>query len=336
MRGEAVIGRPDESDRFGVNPGAATGPHMPQEEVAVMSTESGAVPQELLAMAKAAAAPQLTGAALDRRFGPRSTWLPAAGQMWRAVREDVTALVVLLAVDAESATVVPVTVDPSDTADTVVLEDTVLGVPVTVWVGLTRTVPVSVLDRPVDNLGVDVLTRLAERGAVGPPGAALLVHDVRAELDDDLTLLDATPPATASAPVPADTPGIDLDALGPAALEEAAARLAAPLPVVLDLVDGKRPPTSAEAEVLREVLGAAPEVTPPPAGLVLELSQPRWRGLVRQHRHRGGPTEDAARRALAYDIQAMAARQTGGAEPSWPDRIRRWAEAHQLDPDADA
>lgn len=309
--------------------------HTVQEKGHLMSTERGAVPQKLLVLAKAAAAPQLTGAALDRRFGPRSTWLPATGQLWRAAREDVTAVVVLLAVEAGSVTVVPVTVEPSDTADTVLLDDTVLGVPVTVWVGLVRALPVGVLDRPLDEFAAEIVARLAERAA-DPPGPDVVADDVRAELEDDLTLLAELPPTTAATPVSADAPGIDLETLDPAALDEAAARLAVPLPIVLDLIDGKRPPTTAQADVLRGVLGATPEATPPPADLVVELSQPRWRGLVRQQRRRTGPTEDAARSALAYDIYRMAARQTGGAEPSWPDRIRRWAQAHQLDPDADA
>jgi len=307
-----------------------------------MPAESGAVPQELLAMAEKAAAPQLRETALNRRFGPRSSWVPAAGQLWRAVREDVTALVVLIAIDVESVTVVPASVDSggagADT-DAVVLDGTALGVPVTVWAGLPRALPVSVLDRPVDDLGAAVLNRITDRApAAEPASTALLVDDVRAELADDLDLL--AEPAVDTAPVPADAgdapAAIDLDAVDPADLDEAAARLGVPLPVVLDLIDGKRPPTPAEADVLREVLGAAPEAAPPPLALVVELAQPRWRSLVRQHRRRRGLTEAAARTALAYDIGAMAARQTGERAPSWSDRIRIWAQGEQLNPDADA
>ncbi|RBY81691.1 hypothetical protein DQ238_06610 [Geodermatophilus sp. TF02-6] len=312
----------------------------------MMPAESGAVPQELLALAEKAAAPQLRETALDRRFGPRSSWVPAAGQLWRAVREDVTALVVLIAVDVESVTVVPASVDSGGAAadtDTVVLDGTVLGVPVTVWAGLRRALPASVLDRPVDDLGAAVLSRIADRApAAEPASTAPLVDDVRAELADDLDLL--AEPAVEAVPVPADAgdapagapAAIDLDAVDPADLDEAAARLGVPLPVVLDLIDGKRPPTPAEADVLRQVLGAAPKAAPPPLALVVELAQPRWRSLVRQHRRRRGLTEAAARTALAFDIGAMAARQTGEREPSWSDRIRLWAQGEQLNPDADA
>lgn len=157
-----------------------------------MSADSGWVPSpELLALAKRNAAPQLTETALENRFGPRSTWLPVAGQLWRAVRKDVTALVLLLAVDAESVTVVPVTVDSTDVdADTVVLDGSSLGVPITVWTGLRRSLPVGVLDRPIDDLGAVAVHQVAESAAVaGTPVTELVASYVRAELDDDLTVL---------------------------------------------------------------------------------------------------------------------------------------------------
>ena len=309
------------------------------------SAKSGAVPQELLALAQKAAAPQLRETVLKRRFGPRSSWVPAAGQLWRAVVEDVTALVVLTAVDLESVTVVPVSVGGGgkEADDMLVLDGTVLGVPVTVWAGLRRMLPVSVLDRPVDDLGAAVLSRIADRSpAAADTRAALLADDVRAELVDDLDLMaeravnPVSAAATAGGAATGTPAGIDLDAVDPADLDEAAARLGVPLPVVLDLIDGKRPPTPTEADVLRELLGGAPEAAPPPQALVVELAQPRWRNLVRHHRRSRGLSEAAARTALAYDIGAMAARQTGEHEPSWPDRIRLWAQGEQLDPDADA
>ena len=108
------------------------------------------------------------------------------------------------------------------------------------------------------------------------------------------------------------------------------------MPALLDLLDGKRPPTSDQRAVLLQVFGAAPAVGMVPAGLVRELAQPRWRNLVRQRWGQDVQTEDVARSAIAYDIYALAARQTGDQESSWPDRIRHWAQIHQLDPDADA
>ena len=307
----------------------------------MMSAESGGVPQELVRLAEQSAATQLTETALGNRFGRRSTWLPSAGQLWRAVHEDVTALVLLLAVDVESVTAVPVTVDATDVdPDTVVFERSTFGVPLTVWTGLGRSLPMNVLDRPVDDLGAVAVQQVKEVAAVGAaPVPGLTASDVRAELDDDLAALATARPQVEAAPVPAKprpvATGIDLAVLDPRALNGVAARLGVPLPIALDLIRGKRPATPEQADVLRETLGGSPEAAPPPAGLVVELTQPRWRGLVRQHRHRGDLSEPGARRALAYEINAMAARQTGDREPSWPDRIRRWAEAQRLDVDAE-
>jgi hypothetical protein len=338
-----VTGRPDDRSRFGVNPSAATGPHLAEEkEAAVMSTESGAVPQRLLDLAKQAAAPQLTERALDKEFGPRSSWVPAAGQLWRAVREDVSALVVVLAVDAESVTVAPATVETQELgteSDAVVLSETVLGVPVTVWPGLRRFLPLNVLDRPIDDLGADVVSRIVESPiAADPERTDWWGDDVRAELADDLDLLaelsaDADPAASAEASADAPT-GIDLAAVEPDDLNTVASRLGVGLPVVFELIDGKRPATPEQARVFKEVFGGLPTAEPLPTGLVLELRQPRWRGLVRKRSDRDQISEEAARDALTQDVFTLAARQTGEQEPYWPDRIRRWAEGHGLDPDA--
>jgi len=307
-----------------------------------MSTESGAVPQRLLDLAKQAAAPQLTESALDKEFGPRSSWVPAVGQLWRAVREDVSALVVVLAVDADSVLVVPATVETQGLgteSDAVVLSDTVLGVPVTVWAGLRRSLPVNVLDRPIDHLDADVVSGIAQSVSTAVTGSAALRGDeVRAELADDLDLLaessaDADPAASAEASADAPTE-IDLAAVEPDDLNAVASRLGIGLPVVFELIDGKRPATPEQARVFKEVFGGLPAAEPLPIGLVLELRQPRWRGLARKRSDRDQISEDAARDALAQDVFTLAARQTGEKEPYWPDRIRRWAEGHGLDPDA--
>lgn len=341
MRGEPVTGRPDDRNRFGVNSSAAMGPHLAEEkEAAVMSPESGAIPQRLLDIAKQAAAPQLTDKALDKKFGPRSSWVPATGQLWRAVREDVSALVVVLAVDAESVTVAPATVEAGQIgsrSDAVILSDTALGVPVTVWPGMRRFLPVNVLDRPIDDLGADVVSRVVESPITADPESTAWRKDhVRAELADDIDLLaEASAEATASAEASPDAAtGIDLDAVEADDLDAVASRLGVGLPVVFELIDGKRPATPEQARVLREVFGGVPTAEPLPTGLVLELRQPRWRGLVLGRSDRDQISEEAARSALTQDVFALAARQTGEKEPYWPDRIRRWAEGHGLDPDA--
>lgn len=309
------------------------------------ASETGGVPKRLVALAQQAAAPQLTEAALERRFGPRSTWVPAPGQIWRALRDDVAVLVLLLAVDTDSVTVAPVTVESiTQNSDSVVVEaqGTFLNVAVNAWPGLRRELPLSVLDRPVDDVDAIMVRRVSDHlvRPEAPPGAANrlsvdpAVLEARAGLKDDLAAMAEAFSTETQATEVGASGGIDIDALNPEALDEVAVRLGVQLPVVLDLIDGKRAPQPQEAAIMREVLGAAPTVVPPPSGLIREFSQPRWRGLVRQRSRRDEIAESAARLALAYDVAAMAARQTGEREPSWPDRIRRWAEAHQLDPDA--
>lgn len=309
-----------------------------------MFGEVGAVPKNLLRLAERAAAPQMSAMALNRRFGPRSAWAPASGQIWRAVHEGCTALLLLVAVDADAVIAMPVTVDRIENVDTLVLESAAFGVPVTVWAGLRRSLPMCVLDRPVDDVAADVV-REAERVAAvvdraSLSGVAAGVLEIRTELEDDLAAFEearaeAAPPTSVAGGMEAGS-GIDFDALDSAALDEAATRLNAPLAEVLDLLDGKRPLTSTEAEVFRVVLGATPAAAPPAAGLLAELTHPRWRGLIREHRRRSGLTEADARSAMAYAVYGMAARQTGGQSPSWPQRILLWAQAHQLDPDVEA
>lgn len=311
------------------------------------SAEHSGVPPSLLALARASAAPRLVEASLAHRFGPRSSWQPIPGQLWRAAQGKTNLLVLLVAVDARTAVAAPVTTDVTASGkDVLVIDGTSLALPVLVWAGLRRPIPIAALDRPIDELGADVLARVLQ-APLGdlPPVLGSLAEDpldARAELLDALEdLIDATmaelpspvDPAPAGA---ASSPGIDLDAVDATALEVARERLGVTFPVLLDIIDGKRPPTPAQAAVLLEVLGAAPTPAEPPSGLVLELLQPRWRGVVRAHGRHDIIDERAARSDLAHQVLAMAARQTGLAEPAWPDRIRRWAEAHRIDPDVDA
>jgi len=308
------------------------------------SDETDARLNHLVAPAQQAAAPQLTETALERRFGPRSTWVPAPGQIWRAMRDDIGVLVLLLAIEADSVTAVPVTIESiAEAADTLLIEEqsSSFGVEVTVWLGLRRDLSIGVLDRPVDDMAGPVVRRLADRAvrpeeaprATGAGWSDPAVSEARAVLEDDLAALVEAPEMNAAEAEGHVTDAIDIDALTPEALDEVASRLGTSLPVVLDLIDGKRAPTPEQTAIMHQVLGAAPVAAPPPRGLLTEFSQPRWRGLVRHRRRRDDLTDAAARLALAYEVDAMAARQTGGQEPSWPDRIRRWAQGNQLDPD---
>lgn len=311
----------------------------------MVSDKRDGASQEFVALARQGAAPQLTEAALRLRFGPRSSWAPVPGQVWRVTRGDVGLLVLLLGVGAGSVDAAPISVDSVDSvdaADTLPIEGggTDLGVPISVWPGLRREFSIGVLDRPVAELTAAVVGRVvgwpARSGEPVPEVARRsdpAVSEARAMLEDDLAAVHDVLGEDVEPIDPEMTGGIDFENLPPEALDEAVERLGVPLPVLLDLLDGKRVSTPNQTMIMREVLGGSPAASALPPGLVTELHQPRWRGLARQRGRRDRITEEAARTALAYDVTAMAARQTGDQEPSWPDRIRRWSESQQLGPD---
>lgn len=301
------------------------------------------VPAELLALAARAAAPQLTEIALARRFGPRSGWEPTRGQIWRAVHEDITLLVLCLEIESAAVRAAPVTLGESPEQAGILMLDpsqTKLGVPAAVWVGLVRSVPLNVLDRPVDVIDDEVIVRvlgLLRRGAATaatPTSLADISAGDRAALADDLAaLVGVGAAAQPTHPEPDVAGGVGVN--DPAAFNELVARLGISLPAALELIDGKRIPSTQERAALQDVLGGVPAPVPPPPGLLLEFSRPKWRGLVRQRGQRHNLTDGQARLDLAYEVGAMAARQTGDQEPDWSERIRRWADAHRLDPDVD-
>jgi hypothetical protein len=314
-----------------------------RREAVVVSDRRDGLPQEFVALAQQAAAPQLTESALRLRFGLRSGWVPVPGQIWRVTHEDVGLLVLLLEVGAESVVAVPISVESVHAADTLPIDGggTALGVPVTVWPGLHRGLSVAVLDRPVAEVSAAVVGGVVDWPArsdepVSDVGRRSdpVVAEARAMLEDDLAALADVLGADVDPPGQEITGEIDFENLSPEAFDDVAERLGVSMQIALDMIDGKRIPTRDQAMIMREVLGGSPTAAALPPGLVTELNQPRWRGLARQRGRRDRITEEAARRALAYDVMAMAARQTGDREPSWPDRIRRWSETHQLDPDA--
>jgi hypothetical protein len=303
------------------------------------------IPAELLQAAVAAAAQALTPSALRERFGPPANWQILPGQLWRAAWDDVTLLVLIVSAAAEAVTAAPATVEPAAEDEESLIVDsrrTALDEPITIWGGLVRQLRLEVLDRPIDAIGADVAAWVTDKSSV-PSGCRAGVKlaspfeadiEVRAVAADDMGYLaDAKSWAA----------GIDYaPAAGPAAiappsrgqLVELHGRLGLPLPDVLALVDGRRPPTAPEEiAALREVLGRVPHVRAPAKGLVAELSHPRWRPAARAFARQSDRSEPEARLAMAYEISgaSMAARQTGDQEPAWRDRVQRWVQAHRLE-----
>ena len=297
--------------------------------------------QELVGLAHEAALPQLTEAALRERFGVPDHWPLRPGAVWRARWDDVALLVLLVGTPtATTVTAMPVTFDDTgaDAETLLVTAPVARGVPLTVWRTLRRDLPLAVLDRPVDELAPAVVAWTAGGPAPddarlgGPMLPAVAPRSaVRADLVDDLDVLIAAVPALTSGS-PRLTAAETRKRVSPSDEQFAALmdRLGVGLPAVLDLVDGKRQPDQGEAAALLDIVGVAPEVAPPPAGLVIEMYHPRWKVTVLDLAHRRDLDEVAARMAMANGVFALAARQTGEQTPDWRERLARWADAEEL------
>jgi hypothetical protein len=296
---------------------------------------------ELIRLAHTAAQPQLTEPALRERFGRSDHWPLRPGAVWRARWDDVVLLVLLVGnPTATSVTATPVTFDTEAEPDTLLVTSTSgRGVRLTVWRTLRRNLPLAVLDRPIDELAPAVVAWTADGPAPddaqlgGPtlPSAASR-SPVRADLEDDLDALIAAVPALTPVPSRQSATGIQ-KRVSPSEEQFAAltTRLGVSLPVVLDLVDGKRQPSPEEAAAVLDIVGVAPQVTPLPAELVVEMYHPRWKAAVLDLVRRRDVNEAVARTVMASGAFALAARQTGEQTPDWRERLARWADAEGLE-----
>jgi hypothetical protein len=297
--------------------------------------------RDLLSLARKAAQPQLAEPALHKRFGVPDHWPLRPGAVWRARWDDVALLVMF--VGNPTPTTVTVTAVTFD--DTAADADTLLvtapaarGMQLTVWRTLRRDLPLAALDRPVDELSSAVVAwatggQAPDDAQLGGPTLPSVSSrsPVRADLEDDLdTLIGAVPALTLALPWAAGAG--TRKRVSPSDEQFAAlmARLGVGLPVVLDLVDGKRQPNPEEAAAMLDILGVTPEVTPPPAELVIEMYHPRWKVTVLDLARRHDLGETAARMAMANGVFALAARQTGDQIPDWRERLARWADAEGL------
>lgn len=308
------------------------------------------VPQRFLDLAKQARGPRaLSEEGLRERFGEPAEIEIDVGQVWRARWDEVSVLVLVLAIEDRDILAAPVTIDPSAEDDrSLVLEgsSTAFGVEATVWAGLASTVPIRVLDRPVDKWSED-LVRWTTHTAQGqpsaiPPGtrqgraiqseldpAALL----QAELSDDLDLLSQAPG------LPVDTPGAtprDLASLLGANpnLALLCSSLGLPQPEIIKLLRGKALLTQDQIEVVAVVTGLSCEeiastVRRLPLGLVVQGEHPRWRPTWARRAQRLHISEVQARLTGSYEVFTLAARQTGGGEPDWDKRLRQFLRAEE-------
>jgi len=303
------------------------------------------VPQRFLDLAEQARGPRaLSEEGLREHFGEPAKVEIEAGQVWRVHWGEVSALVLVLVVEDRDVLVAPVMIDPPAEDDrSVVLEGsfTAFGVQATVWAGLTSAIPIRVLDRPVDEWS-EVLVRWVTLTAQGLPSAipsgtrqgreiqseldpAALI---RAELADDLESLRQAPG------LPVATTGVthrDLASLLGNNLDLAGlcSSLGLRQSEVMRILRGQTPLTPDQVEIVARVTGLsskgiASTVRPLPLGLVVTVEHPRWRPIWARRAQRLHIGEDQARLTVGYGVFALAARETGGGEPDWNQRLRQF------------
>jgi hypothetical protein len=263
---------------------------------------------------------------------------PAPGQLWRARRGDTTVLILLVGIDASTAHVVPVTLDPDySDPDAVVLPASAspLASALTVWLRLARELSVRVLDRYVGDLSLP--------GAAADPGAAVIaagtpgrqlfsaadpVVEYRARVVDEAAELAATPTLIGSGELAAILKTSDV------AVADLVELLGVPLPRVLALRRGKAPLTFEQAQTLAPVLGLDADdllaANPsPPSPLLARLARPQRRAQVVQLAATRDIAEDTAYETAAFAVFALAARTEGdtGGDAEWDARLDRYFES---------
>lgn len=276
--------------------------------------------------------------ALDERFGPRAGWMVAPDQVWRAGAGETRVLVVVLAVDDASATVVPLSPDDHFAITgclAVTPPATAFSGPVIVWPQLRRELPLLALDRPVDE--VRGLASALIDDAPLPTGVSRVVvkgddldDEAAAELEDELQGLAEATSMLADASL--EAPASREDLLGK--LSALVERTGMALPSLLPIIDGKAPVPAEQEAAFMDVVGALPAPAPLPSDLVAVVSHPRNRHVIDLAAARASRERRQAARDVAYGVLAMPARQTGQAAVDWQQRFARWAEITQKDTDA--
>jgi hypothetical protein len=160
--------------------------------------------EKFLALAKEAGCPQLSITNLDRLWGAEGSWIPSAGQVWRANAGEIAMLVLILSSRESSFLACPVSVEPTGEDELSAVSTELVGrlslsMPLTIWAGIPRWIPRKCLSRPIENLGIALpqwalgLRDLPEGYRRGLP-ATLFSRDadVRAWLTDEIDGLVAT------------------------------------------------------------------------------------------------------------------------------------------------
>ena len=246
---------------------------------------------------------------------------PAAGQLWRAAWAE-TALVVAITA-ATTATVDVVAASGPDAGDEhTVLAETANGIVYSLWTTLERTLPIFVLDYRIAD--IELPETLPADG--GFPLITSVLDDrslVQASLLDALDTLEA---------LSWTGDGNDADLMAAA---DAAGVGASKVAAELDVLPGAarrilrrtQQPTPEQAEKLEELLGVAVSgAVVVDEDLVAEMDRPVNRPqLTAIANETHGGDEIAARRAVAEETFALAARERAGqaGQVDWEARLRQ-------------
>ncbi|MGW6261532.1 helix-turn-helix domain-containing protein [Streptomyces sp. NPDC055085] len=263
---------------------------------------------------------------------------PEPTQIWRAVWEETTQLLLITTVSDDLVQAVPISLERYADTDTLRLpaSASTLELPLALWWGLQLHLPWHVLDRQVSQLTVplpasnglsgpqQVPTDAVWGSAVPPHGAAAEYRGVLADSFARLSRAQWAPHGAGDLPDLLQQRGITIKQL--------ASHLNLQPPQALALRRGQAPLTFEQAGELAPVLGLSVEqilaANPtPPRDVIHELSRPSRRPQLRAFAARTNTSESDARRQAAFGIYALAARQEGSTT-DWGARADRYFELH--------
>jgi hypothetical protein len=256
-----------------------------------------------------------------------------AGQLWRARWDDDTQLVYVVAAEAASCRLAPISLDvhlAGPNVRTVDADDSPLGIPFGAWTALTVQARKSVLERYLGQLE----HRLgSDRGESSYELAALDDRSVFAgRLEERLMVLSTQ---AAWEPTSERDPALLSTILQRAHIDltETAALLDVDTATALDLWRGDRALSAQQLAALDEAAAARGAATLPSAAtssdfpdeLLDELTQPMWKTPVLAARTRRSTNETAARQAAAAAAVrlTLAARRQRRTATDWAEVLGR-------------
>lgn len=308
-----------------------------------MNMTPNAARARLLELAKTNAAPPVL-----RSGAPKASDVDSAecevrsNRLWAARWAGATILLLTLREPSNPRTVVaaPVTIEPGLEDQEVVFVDAStneLGLPMTVWLGLRREIPIRTLERPLGEVLADIpecpgtiadITDVTKktpgaRPAHGNYGDTSPSTEKRAEMEDLLDQwmedLEPLPSEAEKAKTNHEKPSFTLTQVMDA--------LNVPQRQAMNIIRGRQELSAEEIQQLAAHVGSTPDAIsavaePLPNDLLLELEQPRWRHLVRAEALSGKTDETHARHSVARQAFALAARQHGEDRDVWRQRLR--------------